>query len=296
MREILRSQGHRRERSLRRDPRARPRAALPVSRHRRRARSSCSRTTRRSSTTRARGCRRCSGACRGRRCVVRARPGLQGGRRGARLLRSRRPSTARSPASSTRTCATPPSTRSSGCARSPITRRSRAIISRSRSRRSCRACRSSAAWCPSPPSSRAGRSTPRRLAAESGFHPTPFDRLGAAGGRGVPRGAAGRRHRHPRHALDARAGDRLHAGEHGARRLGSGGRGRALHRDARAGARLQDRPARDPRAAASARAASSAPRFDLREFHDVVLGQRRAAARRCSRATSTPGSRRSRGS
>jgi hypothetical protein len=53
-----------------------------------------------------------------------------------------------------------PLNRSSGCARSPTTRRFPGIISRSRSRRRCRACRSSGAWCPSRPSSRAGRSTP----------------------------------------------------------------------------------------------------------------------------------------
>ena len=52
------------------------------------------------------------------------------------VLRDRRPSTARSRASSTRTCATRPSTRSSGCARSPITRRSPGTTSRSRSPRS----------------------------------------------------------------------------------------------------------------------------------------------------------------
>ena len=49
-------------------------------------------------------------------------------------------------------------------------------------------------------------------------------------------------------------------------------RGRPVHRLARPGAGLQDRPARDPAAARRARRRASAAAFDIKAFHDTVLG------------------------
>ena len=77
---------------------------------------------------------------------------------------------------------------------------------------------------------------------------------------------------HARARLDAPPGDRVHARAHGARREQHRERGRPLHRVAGPGARLQDRPARD--AAPARRGASGwAPAFDIRAFHDAVLGE-----------------------
>ena len=50
-------------------------------------------------------------------------------------------------------------------------------------------------------------------------------------------------------------------------------RGRPLHRDAGPGAGLQARPARDPRGSATRPRTRSASAFDIRAFHDAVLGQ-----------------------
>ena len=71
----------------------------------------------------------------------------------------------------------------------------------------------------------------------------------AAAARAAARRASGRRYRPARQGLVARAGDRLHGrhDRHGAGRCHL--RGRALHGGARAGLRLQDRRAQDPRAA-----------------------------------------------
>ena len=108
----------------------------------------------------------------------------------------------------------------------------------------------------------------RRLPGRSVRRPRPAARRDDA------RGAPGRRHRHPSQALDARAGHRLHAGEDRHARERGGLRGRALHRQARAGLRLQGRHARASARRASVRESRSGRAFDaaaLKDFHDVVL-------------------------
>ena len=70
--------------------------------------------------------------------------------------------------------------------------------------------------------------------------------------------------------------------------------GRALHRHPEPGDRLQDRRADHPAAAQEGARPSSAPKFDIREFHAQVLDYGRAAADRSSSRRSTAGSRRRR--
>ena len=71
---------------------------------------------------------------------------------------------------------------------------------------------------------------------------------------------------------------RLHEVEHGAVRARDPHRDRPLHRLARPGARLQDGRAARSRRCASAPRGSSATRFDVRAFHDAVLGTGRRDA------------------
>ena len=78
-------------------------------------------------------------------------------------------------------------------------------------------------------------------------------------------------YRHAHHGVDAPAGDRLFQGQRRQARPRHRGRGRPLHRLAGAGARLQDRRAED-QGAARLRRAELGPKFDLRAFHDHVLG------------------------
>ncbi len=61
--------------------------------------------------------------------------------------------------------------------------------------------------------------------------------------------------------------------EHRALRARDPHRDRSLHRLAGPGARLQDGRTRDQGAARACRSANSATRFDVRAFHDAVLGQ-----------------------
>ena len=72
--------------------------------------------------------------------------------------------------------------------------------------------------------------------------------------------------------LEPPAGDRLLHGERRQDRARHHQRGRPLHRLARPGARLQDRRAQDQGAPRVRPEPSSAPKFDVREFHDQVLG------------------------
>ncbi len=77
---------------------------------------------------------------------------------------------------------------------------------------------------------------------------------------------------HASQALDAAAGDRLLQGQRRQDRARHRQRDRPLHRLAGPGARLQDRRAQDQGAARSGRRRQLGDRFDLRAFHDVVLG------------------------
>ena len=86
---------------------------------------------------------------------------------------------------------------------------------------------------------RAARLRPRPLQG-------PVLALRAAHLRPVARRAARRRHRHPRHGLDAPAGHRLFHGERGQDRGRHRQRDRPLHLRPGPGARLQDRPAEVP--------------------------------------------------
>ena len=103
---------------------------------------------------------------------------------------------------------------------------------------------------------------------------------------------AGRGHRPAFEGLDPRAGARVHGRDElhrrGARRL----RGRALHRDPRPGARVQDRPAQDPRAAHPRR--SGARRRLRRAGFPHSRARRRSAAARRARSKARPLDRRSR--
>ena len=82
---------------------------------------------------------------------------------------------------------------------------------------------------------------------------------------------AGRGHGAALEGLDARAGARIHGRDQLDRRGPRRFRGRALHRDPGAGARVQDRPAQDPRAAQPRRRELGGD-FDVRRFHTAVLG------------------------
>ena len=73
------------------------------------------------------------------------------------------------------------------------------------------------------------------------------------------------------HGVDSRTGRRLHAGQHGDGRARHSLGGRSVHRLAWPGARLQDGRNENPRARADAEK-QLGEKFDLRAFHDVVLG------------------------
>ena len=94
-----------------------------------------------------------------------------------------------------------------------------------------------------------------RLAARWASTDDPRERFGALESRGLARRTAGRRHGHPRPGLDAPAVHRPAART--GRPVAPGGRDgdRPLHQLAGPGPLLHDRPARDPGAAARARAA-----------------------------------------
>ena len=82
----------------------------------------------------------------------------------------------------------------------------------------------------------------------------------------------GGRHRHAHHGVDAPAGDRLFQGQLRQDRPRHRGRDRPLHRLAGAGAGLQDRRAEDQGAARLLARRSWGTKFDIRAFHDHVLG------------------------
>ena len=71
--------------------------------------------------------------------------------------------------------------------------------------------------------------------------------------------------------LEARAGDGLPANARGALRARDHDRGRALHRVAGTGARVQARRDRRSAGIAARPRRSSAPTFDQRKFHDAIL-------------------------
>ena len=100
----------------------------------------------------------------------------------------------------------------------------------------------------------------------------PLRQVRPADLRDVARRAAGRRHRHAPQGLDAAAGDRLLQGQRRQDRARHRQRDRPLHRLAGPGAGLQDRRAEDQGAARTRPRRSWATKFDIRAFHDVVLG------------------------
>ena len=110
-----------------------------------------------------------------------------------------------------------------------------------------------------------------RLADEMGLFRDEARAVRDARRAGVARRPARRRHRPPRPALAAPALDRLPQDGRAVRDRRRD-RDRPLHLLAGPGADLQDRPARDRAAAAPSWPRATGRRFDLRAFHDAVLG------------------------
>ena len=155
------------------------------------------------------------------------------------------------------------------------TRPSPAITSRSPSRRSCRACPRSSGCSARPPSPRAGACTPSGCRTRWACTPPTWTASGSC--RSTP-GAPGGSSSTPACTRSAGRGEQaidFLRRPLRARREQHRQRGRPVHRVARPGARLQDRPARDPAAARASPRARLGDRFDIK-----ALPRHRARRRR----------------
>ena len=199
-------------------------------------------------------------------------PAARGGARRARRLRRRRIDRRQDPRQVLDQPARRPTcTASTACPTSPRTRRSPATSGRANMRNKLPLIRTLLAFNAY---SEGWALYAEQLADELGVYDdfpvgaarlSPVDRL--------PRLPAGRRHRHPRQALDARAGRRLLRRRQRLEPAGSRERGRPLLQLAGPGLRLQGRPQRDQPPARQGARRRSARSTTCSAFDDaVVLG------------------------
>ena len=123
-----------------------------------------------------------------------------------------------------------------------------------------------------------------RLADELALYSSPVARYGMLSGSGATGGAPGRGHRPARHALDAQGGaDVLHGAHHRSAR-GRGERDRSLHHLASARPSVTWWASREILKLRAEAKARLGVKFDIRGFHDAILGAWGTCRCRCWRS------------